>query len=107
MKKITWFGGSRMHEGSPAIQQLISIGKSASEGNLPESSGIVLWVRLANLKGGFEPYTCLGRLGYHSHEPFGSPVKFTWNLLDFEFLKKTSGLYKGESYFQRIVSRTC
>jgi len=100
--QMTWYGGSRMREESPVIQKLISIGKSAANGNLSESCGIVLWYRLYNIEQRkFEPYSCLGRLTYHSHESGSQPLKFTWNLLDYDRLKQTSG----SCIFDEIMER--
>lgn len=89
--QMTWFGGSRMRMDSPTIQRLLDIGKRASAGELSESCGIVLWYRLYNFsKRQFEPYSCLGRLGYHHHESESHPVKFIFNLLDYKYLKVAS-----------------
>jgi len=100
--RMTWYGGSRMKEESPVIQKLISIGKSAANGDLPESCGIVLWYRMYNIeKRNFEPYSCLGRLSYHSHESGSQPIQFVWNLLDYDRLKQTSG----SCIFDEIMER--
>jgi hypothetical protein len=86
--QMTWFGGSRMRIDSPMIEKLIDIGTRASHGDLPDSSGIVLWYRLYDVaKRSFGPYSCLGRLGYHTHEKESYPVKFIFNLLDSKVLK--------------------
>jgi len=77
--KVSWFGGSRMTEDSPVIQDLIRIGKESSE-----SSAIVLWCRHYNWETRkLMPYTCLGRLAYESHQAGSYPVAFTWRLKDY------------------------
>ena len=89
--QMTWYGGSRMREESPVIQKLISIGQGGKDDILPESSGIILFYRMYNLaKRVFEPYTCLGRLSYDSHEIGSQPIRFVWNLLDFDILKQAT-----------------
>jgi hypothetical protein len=86
-RQITWFGGSRMHDESPVIQQLLRVGLQATATS--KSSGIVLWCRTYRTETkGFGPYTCLGRLAYQSHAVGSSPLSFVWNLLDFERLKE-------------------
>lgn len=81
-----------MHEGSRVILRLLSVGKRANEGMLPDSDGIVLWCRLYDSEAKqFRPYVCLGRVGYHSHVPGTRPVQFVWNLLDFEKMAKGGG----------------
>ena len=103
-KYVTWFGGSRMHDESPVIKDLIrvgyeqrkqqqrvppatSVGESSSA--LPSSAGgIVLWCRLYNDgTKKFCPYICLGRLSYESHVPGSSPLSFVWKLMDFDALQ--------------------
>ncbi len=97
-----------MREESAAIQKLISIGQKATQRKLDENCGIVLWCRMYNKssKGTFEPYTCLGRLGYHSHEVDSSPLKFVWNLLDADVLMgnfENKEEEKSSSLFQQII----
>ena len=86
-QRITWFGGSRMHDESPVIQKLLEFGKGATAYH----SNIVLWCRKykPDLKG-FTPYVCLGRLSYHSHVPGSRPLSFVWNLLDYKALRNHS-----------------
>ena len=103
--KMSWYGGSRMRPESPVIQKLISVGKRASQGKLPEDCGIVLWYRLYNKdKRVFEPYACLGRLGYENHEPNSQPIKFTWNLLDYNILQHANEP-NGFNYFKEVLDR--
>jgi hypothetical protein len=62
-RRVTWFGGSRMHDGSVAIRNLIRVGSSPDLANSPFSKGVILWCRqfIQNEKT-FSPYFCLGRL---------------------------------------------
>lgn len=103
--KMSWYGGSRMRPESPVIQKLISVGKRASQGKLPEDCGIVLWYRLYDTaKRGFEAYACLGRLGYENHEPNSQPIKFTWNLLDYDILQHANEP-NGLNYFKEVLDK--
>ena len=76
-----------MHERTPAIQNLLRIGKMATNEMLAKESGIVLWCRLYDeKKRNFQPYTCMGRVAYHCHDSSVHPIKFVWGLLDYETL---------------------
>jgi len=91
-RQVTWFGGSRMHDATPAIQRLIQVGRNAAKGESNGSSscangGVVLWCRqYVSEKRTFAPYVCLGRLSYHSHQPGSQPLSFVWKLQDYELL---------------------
>jgi hypothetical protein len=66
-RHVTWFGGSRMHDATPAIAHLKRIGAAAAKvatGKLRGSSdGVVLWCRVYNAtQKVFGAYICLGRL---------------------------------------------
>uniref|UniRef100_A0A7S2XW82 Uncharacterized protein n=1 Tax=Attheya septentrionalis TaxID=420275 RepID=A0A7S2XW82_9STRA len=114
-RQMTWFGGSRMHDESPVIQRLIKVGQQQQEQNNvaknnEHNGGIVLWCRLYDSSSspkGFRPYTCLGRVAYHSHQPGTRPIQFVWTLLDYDQLVQYSGQPKDKtdspSMFQRIV----
>jgi hypothetical protein len=82
-RQVTWYGGSRMHSGTPVIQKLIQVGKEAEASD----GGVVLWCRqyLAEKKT-FGPYVCFGRLTYQSHELTSQPLTFVWNLRDSDSL---------------------
>jgi hypothetical protein len=82
-QQVTWYGGSRMHSGTPVIQRLIQVGKEAEASD----GGVVLWCRqyLAE-KRTFGPYVCFGRLTYQSHVPTSQPLTFVWNLRDYDSL---------------------
>lgn len=63
-RQVNWFGGSKMHDGTPLIQRLKRLGVQAAQ---PEKSlsdePVVLWCRnYNNAKKGFDPYICFGRL---------------------------------------------
>ena len=107
-RKMTWFGGSRMHDGTTSIQNLIRVGRKARDGKLAEDNGIVLWVRMhdPNIKG-FTPYACLGRVAYDKHAPGTRPLEFVLKLLDYDELMKqqcSSGKGKEQSFFQRVIT---
>ena len=85
--QITWFGGSRMHEETKVIKRLLRVGKATTSGANASSDGLVLWCRRFDVnKKSFTPYVCLGRLSYHSHEVGSRPLKFVWNLMDYDRL---------------------
>ena len=100
-RQITWFGGSKMHEQSPAILSLIRHGrrrkrrrrKNETTGEEEEeeeecTSDVVLWCRRYQLETkAFTPYMCFGRMGYLSHDPGSRPLAFVWALLDYDGLK--------------------
>ena len=72
-----------MHPDSRVIENLLSVGRAATEG----SNTIVLWCRQLQADGRtFTPYYCLGRLAYSSHNPETMPVSFVWTLLDYDEL---------------------
>ena len=97
-RKMTWFGGSRMHDGTTSIQNLIRVGRRARDGKLTEDNGIVLWVRLHDPKiKGFTPYINLGRVAYDTHAPGTRPLEFVLKLLDYDELMK-------QSLFQRVIT---
>jgi hypothetical protein len=116
-RQITWFGGSRMHDDSPVIQQLLRVGRrqakatSNGNGNSNDSNGsnsqggIILWCRTYRTETkGFSPYTCLGRLSYQSHVVGSSPLSFVWNLLDFERLTKHTDETVRQAFQDLVVS---
>eukprot|EP00559_Dactyliosolen_fragilissimus_P005863 CAMPEP_0184859738 /NCGR_PEP_ID=MMETSP0580-20130426/4727_1 /TAXON_ID=1118495 /ORGANISM="Dactyliosolen fragilissimus" /LENGTH=292 /DNA_ID=CAMNT_0027356541 /DNA_START=449 /DNA_END=1324 /DNA_ORIENTATION=+ len=77
--KMTWFGGSRMYNESPVIQHLIETGKRASSNDLKDTDGIILWCRKFDKERKvFEPYICLGRVGYSTHNSASHPIEFIW-----------------------------
>jgi hypothetical protein len=89
-RHMTWFGGSRMHEQSPAIQRLLEIGQlSPANTGSDQQGGVVLWGRQQLAAPGsdkFTPYVCYGRLKYVSHLSHSSPLAFVWELLDYDAL---------------------
>jgi hypothetical protein len=101
-RQITWFGGSKMHDQSPAILSLLRLGKKKSSDDQKtmattttsgsemssETSNVVLWCRRYTPQTKiFTPYVCFGRLGYRSHIPESRPLAFVWDLLDYDGLK--------------------
>ena len=103
---MSWYGGSKMKADSPSIQKLVYIGQKASRNELLPTDGIVLWCRLYNKsKKSFEPYACLGRLSYVDHDPNVQPIKFVWNLMDYNILVGNDRNDDQEgSIFQRILN---
>ena len=132
-KRVTWFGGSRMHDESPVIQNLIRVGRrqqlqqqqqneqqepvtqsretaepslttTSTTTSKSSSGGIVLWCRMYNEeKRTFGPYICMGRLGYVSHIPGSSPLSFIWNLLDYDAIQSHPDISVRE-LFQQVIS---
>lgn len=101
-RRVTWFGGSRMNDDSPVIHKLINYGQQHQESNGVANkphSDIILWCRryLTDSKQ-FTPYVCFGRLTYHSHIPRSHPLKFIWNLVDYEGLKNHSDVAVRERF---------
>lgn len=75
-----------MHDETKVIRRLLRVGRAVGNGQ-NDSSGLVLWCRRYDTeKKGFTPYVCLGRLSYHSHEAGSRPLKFVWNLVDYDGL---------------------
>lgn len=76
-----------MHDETNIIRRLLRVAHAVADGQNDSSDGLVLWCRRYDAsQKGFTPYVCLGRLSYHSHE-FGSrPLKFVWNLVDYDGL---------------------
>uniref|UniRef100_A0A7S2PPX6 Uncharacterized protein n=1 Tax=Skeletonema marinoi TaxID=267567 RepID=A0A7S2PPX6_9STRA len=94
-RQVSWFGGSRMHDESPVIHKLLKMGqqhdeKEVGDDNKPHSD-IILWCRRYQTDTKKNtPYVCFGRLTYHSHVPQSHPLKFIWNLVDYDGLKNHS-----------------
>jgi hypothetical protein len=85
-RRVTWFGGSRMHEKTRVIQRLMHEGQQQEQADSSTSS-IALWCRRYQpTTKTFTPYTCMGRLSYHSHTAGSRPLAFCWNLLDYDGL---------------------
>jgi hypothetical protein len=63
-KQVNWFGGSRMHDGTPLIQRLKRFGdKRAEQTKQLSDETVILWCRKYNAANkGFDPYICFGRL---------------------------------------------
>jgi hypothetical protein len=90
-KQVTWFGGSRMHDESPVIHKLLQYGQQDDKVDNEPHSDIILWCRRYQTDTKqFTPYVCFGRLTYHSHVPQSHPLKFIWNLVDYDGLKNHS-----------------
>jgi hypothetical protein len=62
--QVNWFGGSKMHDGTPLIQRLKRLGdQAAQQKKKPSDEAVILWCRKYNAeKKGFDPYVCFGRL---------------------------------------------
>lgn len=106
-RRITWFAQRTQHAGSPVIARLIhdtarGVKREGVDGggwqfgaaagtptpSVPTpatpSCEVVLWCRLPG-----EPYVFCGRLHYVTHDETKSPLRFVWELADFDLL--TSG----------------
>jgi len=104
-RRMTWFGGSRMHDGTHGIQNLIRVGRKARNGTLDEADGIILWVRVHDpSRKGFTPYVCLGRVCYDTHAPGTRPIEFVLKLLDYDELKDSQSGNKEMSLFEEIIT---
>ena len=81
---ITWFAQNRQWEGTPVVQRLINCagGKNSSGTNVKQTP-ILLFCRN---KG--QGYVYCGRLGYSGHDPDRIPVRFVWELLDFNSISQ-------------------
>jgi len=96
--ELTWYGGSRMtmstEGGARTVNKLLKMSKLAT-------SNILLFTRF--MEGSkSEPYVCLGRLGYITHDPNSSPMKWVWKLQDFAELNTTN---KGDTnLFREFVN---
>jgi hypothetical protein len=67
-----------MHENSPVFHKLTA---------KCDDSNIVLWCRrYSSETKAFSPYVCFGRLKYRSHEHGSHPLKFVWDLDDYNDL---------------------
>jgi hypothetical protein len=75
-RHVSWFGGTRMHDATPAICRLKQIGVAAATGKLRPSEGVVLWCRVYNAhQKAFGAYICLGRLSVRSFCSFQTQVR--------------------------------
>lgn len=129
-RQVNWFGGSKMHDGSPLIQRLKDIGVEASRHQPKDSDrAVILWCRHYNVsEKGFDPYVCFGRLSVsffssikslhlilslnpflvlqlQSYDPTSRPVVFQWNLIDFDKILHHESKQVRET-FQKFVECT-
>jgi len=89
--KMTWFGGSRMHDESEVIKRLIKARKAQKCDDSSES--VLLWVRFMDGSKA-QPYICLGRLAYVHHSPGTHPLEFEFELMDYKTLRESCPLLK-------------
>lgn len=83
-RAITWFAQSRQWEGTPVIQRLINCeGGKNSDGRVVRQTPVLLFCR--NLACG---YVYCGRLGYSGHDPDRIPIRFIWELTDYDSLEE-------------------
>ena len=79
-RAITWFAQSRQWEGTPVVQRLINCeGGKNLDGKVVRRTPVLLFCR--NLGCG---YVYCGRLGYGGHDPDRIPIRFIWELADFD-----------------------
>jgi len=89
--KMTWFGGSRMHDESEVVKRLIRASKAQRCDDSSES--VLLWVRFMDGSKA-QPYICLGRLAYVYHSPGTHPLEFEFELMDYKTLRDSCPLLK-------------
>ena len=77
---MSWFGGSRMHAGTPVVERMQR-----------EGQAVLLFVRFEG-----ESYTCLGRLKAEKTVLDRHPISFVWRLLDW-------GNIKNNAYFKKVM----
>ena len=79
---------------SPSIQRLLSMSQQYnvnSAGN-EEAVGVILWCRTYDKRTrSFNPYVCLGRVSYVSHDAESHPVSFVLALNDYDGLLVEEG----------------
>ena len=81
---ITWFAQNRQWEGTPVVQRMINCaGGKTSEGTTVKATPVLLFCRN---KG--QGYVYCGKLGYSGHDPDRIPIRFVWELLDFDRISK-------------------
>ena len=79
-RAITWFAQSRQWEGTPVVQRLINCeGGKNLDGKVVRRTPVLLFCR--NLGCG---YVYCGKLGYGGHDPDRIPIRFIWELSDFD-----------------------
>ena len=79
-RQITWFAQNRQWEGTPVVQRLINCegGKDVT-GKTIRQTPVLLFCRCLG-KG----YVFCGRLGYCGHDPERIPIRFVWELKQFQ-----------------------
>jgi hypothetical protein len=94
-----------MHDESNGIVKLLHVGRAATHDKFQASNGLVLWCRTYDQdKRTFSPYSCLGRLTYHSHEAGSRPLKFIWTLQDYDDLTHHANTEMRERFQQMVDS---
>ena len=84
-KQVTWFAQNRQWEGTPVIQRMINAkGGTTSEGEAVAATPICLFCRCLG-----QGYVYCGQLDYAAHDPDRIPVRFVWELVRYEELKKS------------------
>lgn len=88
-KRITWFGGGRMHPQSSLVQGLLHAGKNvgredkSDERDPPQQ--VFMFVREVKL-----PYSCFGRVIVDEVDLKRKPICITWKFVDYDQLVKKS-----------------
>ena len=83
-----------MHDDTPVIKRLLR-SRSKNDDSKERPDDIILWCRFMDGSRA-QPYICLGRLGYVSHQSGVIPVEFMWELLDYKNLED-------KTLFQQVI----
>ena len=86
--EITWFAQPRQWEGTPVVQRLVNCdgGEVAADGGGEaahfDETPVLLFCREEG-----QGYVYCGELAYLGHDPARIPIRFVWQLTDYEQLK--------------------
>lgn len=92
-QRVSWFGGSKMHLDTPLVQRLLTGAEAEEEGGEggEGAATVLLFCREVGRETG--AYVCCGRLRYVQHWQV-HPLKFEWDLLDFDELAASKPPFK-------------
>ena len=87
-EEITWFAQPRQWEGTPVVQRLINadggeaVDEESGETQTFDETPVLLFCREEG-----QGYVYCGELAYLGHDPTRIPIRFVWQLTDYEQLK--------------------